>query len=206
MVMFVFLCISCILFSTPTSATTADDLKKMKMKDLKQFLSERDEECNGCSEKSEFLNLAIRVMNKKPDAAKKAAAGFSGPAPTNPLWEVWAGFADEISKEEGLSESQVKAVHNVVENAFMQHGKATATKLKKTHKDVLKTSLLSPYYNVGRKHLKALAKFALTKGEKPKADVLRTAYDKVFLPWMTNVGIENTNPMYEWMKSKNDEL
>jgi hypothetical protein len=190
--------------TSPT--TTVDDLKKMKVKDLKQFLSERDEECKDCVEKSDYVNAAIRVINKKPDAAKKANAGFSGSLPTNPLWEVWAGFADEISKEEGVSESVQKVIHSVVENAFMQHGKSTAAKLKKTHKDVLKTSLLAPYYGVGRRHMKALAKYALSKGDKPKSDDLRKAYEKVFLPWMTNVGIENTNPMYEWLKSKNDEL
>eukprot|EP00760_Papus_ankaliazontas_P005619 PhM_4_TR12678/c0_g1_i1/m.39755 len=192
-----------------TAAPTAAQVKKMKVKELKIFLAERDTDCKGCVEKSDYVNAALRVIDKKPDPTKRPGGGqpggYEGAYPTVPLWEAWAGFAEEDAKAAELSPSALKAVKNVVENSFMRHGKATATKLKKHHKDVLKTSLMAPYYAIGRRQVRALVEFAKKKGEKPKADELRQAYEKLFIPWMTNVGIENTNPMYEWMKQK-DEL
>jgi len=195
-----------LLVVTHAAEITEADIKKMKVKDLKQFCIDRDEECKECVEKSDYINAALRVMKKKPNLSKTdGGAGFSGPAPTGKLWEVWSTFADEVGKEQGLNERQIKVVSQVVEDFFMQHGKSTANKLKKTPADVLKTSLKSPYYAVGRKHLVAVCKFAAKKGEQLKSNDVRKAYEKVFIPWMTNVGIENTNPMYEWIKVR-DEL
>jgi len=179
----------------------------MKMKELKSFLSDRDENCNGCAEKSDWIEAAIRVKDKKISASKAAQMGYTGSLPTEPLWDVWSQFASETAQEMNLDESSIAKIKDVVSDCFMQHGRSTATKLKKTAKDILKTSLKSPYYTIGRKHLLALVNFVRNKGEEVKLNEMRTRYEKIFTPWMTNVGIENTNPMYEWMKSpEHDEL
>ena len=40
------------------------NLKKLKVKDLKKILSDWDEQCRGCTEKSEFIRLVEELMPK----------------------------------------------------------------------------------------------------------------------------------------------
>lgn len=48
------------------------DLNKLKVKDLKKILSDWDEQCKGCTEKSDFVKRIEELMPKHaPDSVKK---------------------------------------------------------------------------------------------------------------------------------------
>jgi len=48
------------------------NLKKLKVKELKNILSDWDEQCRGCTEKSDYIKLIDELMPKyAPEAAEK---------------------------------------------------------------------------------------------------------------------------------------
>ena len=53
---------------------SAVDLKKLKVKELKKILSNWEETCRGCTEKSEYVSLVEELMPKHaPESASKRA-------------------------------------------------------------------------------------------------------------------------------------
>lgn len=87
----------------------------------------------------------------------------------------------------------------------MQHGKQTASKLKKSTHHMLKTSYKSVYYDAGHKLIEKLVQSCLSsQREQAKCHSLSHVMSKMeqnnhhnFKTWITNVGIENTNHMFD---------
>ena len=51
------------------------NLKKLKVKELKKILSDWEESCRGCTEKSDYVDLVNELMPKHaPESAAKRAA------------------------------------------------------------------------------------------------------------------------------------
>ncbi len=192
--------LACVIVAATAKQVTEAELKAMKVKQLKSFLDERGIICKECQEKADFVRKALKHMNDKV----VNAAPPKVEVPTVPLWEAWAGFASQECKTLGGKDDVCDSVKNAVESAFMQHGRRTATNLKKKPSDILKTSVHEPYHAAGRRIVKALSRFAM-KNSVTSLAKLQAKFEKKFIPWMTNVGIENTNPMYEALKEK-DEL
>jgi len=52
------------------------DFKKLKVSELKNILSEWGEQCRGCTEKSDYIQLVEELLPKHaPDAAKARSQG-----------------------------------------------------------------------------------------------------------------------------------
>ena len=65
----------CLFLSDKSLDLSNVDLKKLKVKDLKNILSEWDEVCKGCTEKVDFINLIEELMpTHAPESAAKRKA------------------------------------------------------------------------------------------------------------------------------------
>ncbi|CBH11025.1 hypothetical protein, conserved [Trypanosoma brucei gambiense DAL972] len=205
------------LSSFASPELTEADFKRMKIKELRNFLEDRGLTCPGCQEKADFVRVAFTNRAKKPlsEEGKREI-------PKAPLWEVWRDNAklvcEEAAKKRGLDvtakpQSDIcSAVALVVENFFMQHGKRVANKLRKNHEALLKTSYKNVYYDAGHVLLKRLTEYCLVSEENQNkcssigslTTMLESGKMVDFAKWMTNVGIENTNPMYEVLDGRGD--
>jgi hypothetical protein len=213
-------CLSGAYVHAADAVLTEADFKKMKVKDLKKFLDDRSAVCAGCEEKSEFVRECLKVADKPVHPSKVKAE-----IPKLPLWEAWANVAGEVCEATAdTKKASADAKKNVCANirvatdaVFQQYGKRTANKLKKKPDALLKTSYGEIYQQAGRKMLTKLAGYCFKNAAKCTSasaiQALMEQDDKVkgvkFITYLTNVGIENTNPMYETMKDKslnNDEL
>lgn len=198
------------------SAETEAEFKKMTIKQLKQWMNQRDVSFADISEKSEFISRAVEWTQRN----KKVVRDL----PTEPFWDVWAKIAKdkclEAVNSKSIGDDGIKicdAVASATDSFFMQHGKRTAAKLKKKPEALTKTANGDIYYNAGVRLFGRLIGHCLNAKNRGKC--VSTSYvsdlmekDKVkgaaFSAWITNVGIENTNPMYEVVNSKShaDEL
>jgi hypothetical protein len=201
---------------------TEADFKKMKIKQLKTFLDERGLSCDGCEEKDEFVRMAIKNIN----APVSKPATKSG-VPEGTLWSVLSGVAKELCEQSATNkgvaaeskETICSAITSATENVFMQYGKRTATKLRKKPEALLKTSWGEIYQQAGRKlltkvagycfHAKNAGKCSSSGNVQAMLEVDGKIKGVELLKYLTNVGIENTNTMYEAIKDKalnNEEL
>ncbi|KNH07643.1 mesencephalic astrocyte-derived neurotrophic factor [Perkinsela sp. CCAP 1560/4] len=184
---------------------TDDEIRKMKMKELKEFLDDRDESCSGCVEKGDFVRIAIEVKDKKISQEKQKMKGYTGEYPKKSFWDFWTEESLQIAASSELDTKGRKLIADAVETCFMQYGKSVATKLKKGPAELLKTSLKSPYYQAGIRGIQKLITLCASSPSLKNAE-LQNACEKEFVPWITNVGIENTNPMYEILEQMKSEL
>ena len=199
---------------------TEADIKKMKVKQLKDFLAERSIECSSCAEKADFVRECIKHLNTPVHPSKQKT-----PPPEGTLWEAWAKVAGDVCEATAASKGaadDVKAsvcasIKTATDSVFMQYGKRTASKLRKKPDALKKTSFIEIYQAAGKKMMSKLSAFCFKNQKKCRSSSavqqLMETDDKVkgvkFITYLTNVGIENTNPMYEAMKDKNldkDEL
>ena len=196
---------------------TEADFKKMKIKELKAFLEERGITCKECQEKSEFVSMAVANAGKPTIASVPSKKEV----PKGALWEVWGGIASEKCAEAATkssigdaSKDICSAVATATESVFMQYGKRTASKLKKDPSALLKTSFAEPYHGAGRRLLgrvithcfKPANRKACSSASRVQPLMENAKIEADFVSYLTNVGIENTNPMYEALKGKHDEL
>lgn len=193
-----------VCFASAAAPVTEADIKAMKIKQLKQFLEDRAVDCAGCQEKGDFQKMAIKHLNTPLSDAAKSRQAAKVEIPPGKLWEVWGTVAKTACSDAHGSDDVCNSVYVAVESSFMMHGKRTAQKLKKKPDDILKTSFLEPYHSAGKRIVKKAVKFAVNT-KATSASSIQEEFEKKFVPWMTNVGIENTNPMYEALKEK-DEL
>lgn len=210
--------IATVLILAPVVAAdlTAADFKKMTMKQLKQWLQQRDIAFHDISEKSEFVQRALEwVANNKRVVREE---------PKVPFWEMWANIAKEkcvaAVTQKSLGDEGAKvcdAISVATDSFFMMHGKRTAQKLKKSPAALAKTSNGDIYFNAGSRIFNRLighclnAKNRAACGSSSHITQLLekdTVKGTGFAAFITNVGIENTNPMYEVVNSKShsDEL
>lgn len=192
--------------------TTEAEFKKLKVKDLKKFLEDRGQSCDGCEEKSEFVRECLK------HAATPLLPSKVKTVPKGVFWEAWANVAGEVCEatadQKKVSDDVKKSIcgniRTATDSVFMQHGKRTAQKLRKKPDALLKTSFGEIYQGAGKKMLTKLAAFCFKNQDKcnssSKLQTIMETDDKVkgvkFISYLTNVGIENTNPMYETMKDK----
>ena len=60
------------MFAEKTFDYSKVDFKKLKVSELKQILAEWDEQCRGCSEKSDYVRLVEELLPKHAPEAVKA--------------------------------------------------------------------------------------------------------------------------------------
>ena len=202
------------------SAAAEPDFKKMKIKEIRQWMEERGLQCPTCEEKADFVAFATKNAKTAPVNARTKLE-----VPKEPFWEVWAKVAKETclaaAKKKSVNEDETEKICSAISSAtdgyFMLHGKRTAGKLKKKPEALLKTSFGDVYHSAAKKLFSRLANYCLsTKNRATCAsnskllDLLEKGSIKGidFAMYITNIGIENTNPMYEIMKERhaNDEL
>jgi len=63
LILLIILYISLVSCNDETSELSLDDIKKMKVKELRRFLYDRGLNCKGCSEKEEFVNKVFENRN-----------------------------------------------------------------------------------------------------------------------------------------------
>lgn len=211
---------ACLISAGTANADEIPNFKKMKVKEIKSWMKDYGLSCPDCTDKESLVNFCVANAKAKPKAVRNVVP--TGKA----FWEVWADNAKEIceqqSVKEGAGEEGTKvcdAIKVATDAFFMQHGKRTANKLKKKPDALLKTSYADIYHGAGRRIFTRLAKHCLAKSNRKdcqsssKVQALMEG-EKVkgapFVVYMTNIGIENTNPMYDILKDKkglaNDEL
>ena len=205
--------------SVVSAAETAPEFKKMKIKAIREWLDDRGLACGDCQEKNDFVKFANANANAAilPSRVKLV--------PTGPFWDTWADvardtcleFAKKFDNNEETNTKVCQAIRTATDSVFMQHGKRTAAKLKKKPADLLKTSMGDTYLKAGRRLFAKLAKHCLAEANVAtcvSSSKVQTLLEgkKVkgvdMLAWITNIGIENTNPMYDILKEKGnrDEL
>ncbi|CUG28569.1 membrane-associated protein, putative [Bodo saltans] len=207
-----------LLFSAVTQAFAESEaeFKKMNVRQLKKFLDERDVDYRDITEKSEFVSRAVEWAGRN----KKVVRDL----PKEPFWEVWAKISRDKCEAavatKGLGESGAKvcdAVASAVDSFFMMNGKRTASKLKKKPDALTKTANGDIYYNAGSRIIARLLGYCLNAKNRASCSSSSQVVELMdkdtvkgtgFGAWITNVGIENTNPMYELSNSKSlhDEL
>ncbi|KAG5466702.1 hypothetical protein LSCM1_00874 [Leishmania martiniquensis] len=193
-----------------SASMTESDFKKMKVKDLRAFLVERGLECAGCQEKSDFVRMAYLHRDTNPvGTAKKREI------PNRKFWEAWSDIAKkECENAVTRRGNDVAAepfsticgtIYSATDSYLMQHGRRVANQLKKTPQHLLKTSFKDVYFEAGSQLFRMLADYCLASPSSQKTcqslGFVMSAMDGSsgadFKMWTTNVGIENTNPMYE---------
>lgn len=218
------LLVICIFFyvqcGAPWSAAadlTEAHFKAMKIKDLRAFLDARSLKCVGCQEKADFVRIAYQNQAKNPVNEEPKSQTL----PDGKLWEVWSINAKNVCAEEAIKRGNdpnttpfsdvCSAVSTAVESFFMQHGRRISQKLKKNPSSILKTSYKPVYYEAGMIFLKKMVnKCFLSPTTISKCESLSTIIKMMedkstdMNMWLTNVGIENTNPMFEVIQSENN--
>ena len=222
--------LSCSKGAMAAAPPTAADIKKMKIKDLKAFLEDRGQACKGCQEKSDFVDLAVKHINTPVVAGASGSStgssgsSSSGPAakraiPAGALWEVWSGHAKDMcvgatAKDSSIADAETicASVATAVEGVFMRQGKKTAAQLKKKLDVLLKTTYGDIYFQAGKRHLARIVNYCLKPANKATCTSptkLQTLLEKdnsikgvQLVIYLTNIGIENTNPMYETLKQE----
>ncbi|GET92625.1 hypothetical protein, conserved [Leishmania tarentolae] len=200
-----------------SAGLTKSDFNKMKIKDLRAFLQDRGLECAGCQEKSDFVRMAYqhRDTNLAGSAVKREI-------PNKKFWEVWSDIAknecQNAVKRRGSDAGTepfsiiCDTIHSAVDSYLMQHGRRVANQLKKTPGDLLKTSFKDAYFEAGSRLFRMLADYCLGSPSLQKAcqslgsvmSAMNGSSGADFQVWTTNVGIENTNPMYEIIDRRDD--
>jgi hypothetical protein len=213
----VFLLIAMMALTLASAELTEADFRKMKVKDLRAFLADRGLECTGCQEKSDFVRMAYQYRSLNPAGSPEKRA-----VPAGKFWEAWADIAQtECEKAVKLRsndpttepfKSVCSTIHSATDSYLMQHGRKVANQLKKTPHHLLQTSFKDIYFEAGSRLFQILADYCLAS---PAAQencqslgAVMSAMDGAsgadFKMWTTNVGIENTNPMYEIIDTRDD--
>lgn len=196
----------------PIEIPNEKEVKKMKVKDLKTFLTDRGVPCEACTEKGDYVKKVLANLQTPLLPSKRKLK------PKGEFWEFWAGLSKSVCNDAASkknvdgSAAICDAVGAAVDSFFMQHGKRTAAKLKKKPANLLKTSVGEPYQGAGRRLIGKLVEHCLKSGSAGGACASSSKVTSLlegnkvknvdFQKWITNVGIENTNPMYEAMKDK----
>jgi hypothetical protein len=189
---------------------TEAEIKRMKVRDLTVFLADRGQQCTDCQEKNDFVKLALAHRETPILPSKRKLK------PKGEFWENWAALARQTCEEGAAKKTGVKAaticgsIGSAIDSMFMQQGKRAATRLKKKPAALLKTSFTEPYLGAGRKMLAKLVAHCLSSGKvchsTSRVQELIEKDNSIkgvrLSDWITNVGIENTNPMFEALKDK----
>eukprot|EP01062_Namystynia_karyoxenos_P001994 TRINITY_DN10696_c0_g1_i1.p2 TRINITY_DN10696_c0_g1~~TRINITY_DN10696_c0_g1_i1.p2 ORF type:complete len:243 (+),score=110.86 TRINITY_DN10696_c0_g1_i1:91-729(+) len=178
---------------------TEAEVKRMKMKDLKSFLSDRGLSCPDCSDKNDFQRFALQNREKKILASKRPRK-----VSKEPLDVQWKNVAAEICAEQGLEEKACKPLLTVVQGSFEQHGRKISKQLHRELRDIVKTSMTEPYFGAGAKTIRQTVIWMKKTGQTSQGKI-RPKIDNEIKKYLTAVAADNVNPMYEKIQEK-DEL
>lgn len=178
---------------------TEAEIKKMKIKALKEFMSDRDLTCSDCLEKSDFQRFVIAHREVKVIASKRPRKS------TGEALEVqWKKVAQELCEEVAVDEKQCKALSAVVDSSFFQHGRTISKKIHRETSAIAKTSMNEPYFGAGAKILRSCLRWQKKNGVASQTKI-RSRIDEPIKKFLTAVAADNVNPMYDILKEK-DEL
>ncbi|KAK7198153.1 Degradation arginine-rich protein for mis-folding [Novymonas esmeraldas] len=200
-----------------SAGLTEADFKRMKVKDLRTFLSDRGLECAGCQEKSDFVRMAYQHRDANP-----VGSATKREVPEKKFWEAWSDIAQQQCEKavlrrrnDPVSEpfsSICSTLRTAADSYLMQHGRNVANQLKKTPQHLLKTSFKDVYFEAGTRLFQILADYCLASPSSQSScqslssvlSVMDGSSGANFKIWTTNVGIENTNPMYDIIDARDD--
>eukprot|EP00758_Cryptobia_borreli_P001115 Tbor_TRINITY_DN1955_c1_g1::TRINITY_DN1955_c1_g1_i1::g.3499::m.3499 len=192
------------------------NFQKMKVKQIKQWMSARSLSCPECTDKSQLIQFCIEAAKNEP-----AAPVLPGIPEGKPFWDVWADIAETSCKtyatenkiDAATSDDVCPTIHHALSSLFMQQGKRTASILKKNTDAMLRTSFGEIYYSAGTRIIsrmikqcfksEAAIKKCSSAGGLQKLMENNKIKDANFVEYITNVGVENTNPMYAILTDKN---
>jgi hypothetical protein len=178
-----------------------DDIRKLKVAQLKDFLKDRGVVCEGCMEKSDFVKKAL-ANREKPVLAERAARKL----PTEPLQKVWAEITSTTCLAEGGSEEQCKSLAKVAELMVDEYKRKYKRELGTDEKVFMGNTLKHPFKEVGELIVKRVTKW-MKKENTKSSTLIREKYQKLFVPWFRDVAVDNPNEMYPVLKKKtHDEL
>lgn len=178
---------------------TDKDIKKMKVKDLKSWLGDRGLECKDCFEKGDFTKMvknnrdAKLLPSKRPRKVSK-----------EPIADQWKKVVQEICAELKADEKQTKALSTVVHGSFEQHARRISKQLSVDQKEIAKISMGEPYFAAGAKIIKQTLNWMIKKKVTSQGKIRPKVDDRIKM-YLTAVGAQNVNPMYDITKEK-DEL
>jgi hypothetical protein len=174
-----------------------DDIKKMKINQLKEFLRDRNVECKGCVEKSDFVKkcLEVKHLDLTPERAARKI-------PTEPLEKVWGKAAGELCAKHGASEEQCKQLIKVVELSCDEYRRKFKRELGTGERELLGLSLQVPYKDYGERLIVTTVK-DMVKGKVTGSAKIRDLFHKRFVPWLRDTALNNPNEMYEDIKKAN---
>eukprot|EP01013_Petalomonas_cantuscygni_P002180 TRINITY_DN12215_c0_g1_i1.p1 TRINITY_DN12215_c0_g1~~TRINITY_DN12215_c0_g1_i1.p1 ORF type:complete len:207 (+),score=54.71 TRINITY_DN12215_c0_g1_i1:124-744(+) len=185
------------------SGTSEAAIKKMKMKQLKKFLSARSVECTGCVEKNDFVKKALSVRSM-PVAQSAPPMEIS----SDPLWEQWATTARTVCESVVTADQKENkycvALSNAVENLLMRYTKKFMKTLSVDHKSLTKNTLTHPYKTAGELRIRRVAEFMTRKQTKKTAEI-EAKLDEPLSHWLRDCAIQNINTMLDTIQG-NDEL
>eukprot|EP00993_Chasmostoma_nieuportense_P003826 NODE_4526_length_774_cov_480.774343_g4367_i0.p1 GENE.NODE_4526_length_774_cov_480.774343_g4367_i0~~NODE_4526_length_774_cov_480.774343_g4367_i0.p1 ORF type:complete len:205 (-),score=52.39 NODE_4526_length_774_cov_480.774343_g4367_i0:97-711(-) len=167
------------------------ELRKMKIKDLKKFLSDRGVVCNDCFEKGDFVAKAIvsKSIDILPSKLPKQVN-------TEPIDKRWGKVATEVCDAITQLEGYCKALKSVVEGSFFQYGRKFKRELSVTEPHLAQVSFTDPYFKAGKLLLTKTVQYMVKENTK-KNEQIRKKYENDFIPWLRDCALENTNTMYE---------
>jgi hypothetical protein len=134
--------ILCSVYKPPSE----DDIKKMKVNQLKEFLRDRNAECKGCVEKADFVKrcLEVRHQDVTPERAARKL-------PSEPLEKVWGKTSGELCAKHHGTEEQCKQLVKVVELSMDEYKRKFKRELGTQERELLGLSLNVPYKEFGER-------------------------------------------------------
>jgi hypothetical protein len=182
-----------VLCNPPTEA----EVKAMKLKELREFLSDRGIPCEGCVEKSDFVRKVLTVKDTPILAEKQAKKD----ATAEPPKVQWKRVAQETCEAEKHKEETCKLFTKVVENSFDEWGRKYKRDLGVAPATLTLTSMSHPYKEVGVNIIKRTLAWVAKNPDQAKFTELKKKYETEFIPWLRDVGLDNPNPMYEELQA-----
>eukprot|EP00992_Anisonema_acinus_P010990 TRINITY_DN7046_c0_g1_i1.p1 TRINITY_DN7046_c0_g1~~TRINITY_DN7046_c0_g1_i1.p1 ORF type:complete len:205 (+),score=51.96 TRINITY_DN7046_c0_g1_i1:39-653(+) len=174
-----------------TDAPTEESISKMKVKELKKFLSDRGVECDNCVEKGDWVKKAKASLSV-PILPEKIKPQVS----TEPIDKQWGKIAADTCAKLTDKADFCKQLKGIVEGAMYQYARKYKRDLSVEPQHLTTVSMSFPYYDVGVLNIKETVEFMLKENTK-SGDKVRPIFEEKVKPWLRDVGLENSNPMYE---------
>ncbi|KAJ9469663.1 hypothetical protein DIPPA_00123 [Diplonema papillatum] len=173
---------------------TEAEVRKMKIKQLKQFLEDRGLLCKDCFEKNDFqkfvlANREVKLLaSKRPRKVKK-----------EPLDTAWKKMALEVCEEVKAPEAQCKPFTKVVTGSFDMHGRKVSKQMHREVTLITKTSMGVPYAEAMSFLFRETLKW-MVKNDITTQDAVREKLDTRIKMFVTECASDNPNPSYEFLE------
>eukprot|EP01007_Sphenomonas_quadrangularis_P000637 NODE_1488_length_855_cov_218.254342_g1233_i0.p1 GENE.NODE_1488_length_855_cov_218.254342_g1233_i0~~NODE_1488_length_855_cov_218.254342_g1233_i0.p1 ORF type:complete len:202 (-),score=47.03 NODE_1488_length_855_cov_218.254342_g1233_i0:179-784(-) len=174
-----------------------NEIRRMRVKDIKKFLDARGIECKECVEKADFVRKALSVKTIPVSQHMEQVEVSS-----EPLWEQWKKVAVTNCEKDTSKPDLCKNVGVVVDNLLMRYAKKYAKDLSVQPNDLTKFTFTHPYKLAGEKIIRRTTQNMLVQGTKSNAKI-QSSMEKPLAAWLRDCALQNINPMYETL---NEEL